>query len=287
MRGRSFKGNIDSSNPCYSFNYIGKSNRLYVFEAPIDMLSFITMYQRDWKQDSYVSLCGVSEQAMLKMIEMNPHLSHVILCLDHDKAGIETSEKFYDILTARKIQCDKLVSQYKDWNEDIKASHNLYASPPEKHPQYMLRDEICTEIYSLTSELRNMDYSLLKLTKLFYNCKINNTEQIVESLKQLSAFSLLAAEKEYRQMGTSQGMDDVQNRLYHGFKAYENRSRLGSRLDMIGQELLKTNKYQGILSETEKASIAESYEVIAQHSLKAIILIELQEQKQIKEMTMQ
>lgn len=290
-RGKSFKGNIDSSNPCYSFNYIGKSNKLYVFEAPIDMLSFITIYQRDWQQHSYVSLCGVSEQAMIKMIETNPHLSHVILCLDHDKAGIETSEKFYDILTAREIKCDKLVPKYKDWNEDVKASYNLYASPPEEHPQYILRDEICVEIYSLTSELRNKDYSLLKVNKLFHNCKTSNTGQIVESLKQLSAFSLLAAVKEYIQIGASQGIDAAKGRLYYGFKAYQNRSRLSNRLDMIGQELLKISKYQGILSETDKASIAESYEVIAQHSLKAIILIELeeqkQEQKQMKEMAMQ
>lgn len=92
-------------------------------------------------------------------------------------------------------------------------------------------------------------------------------------------------------MGTSQGIDTVQNRLYYGFKAYENRSRLNSRLDMIEQEIMKVSKYQGILSEREKESIAKSYESIAQHSLKAIILIELQElkqeQKQIKEITMQ
>ena len=92
-------------------------------------------------------------------------------------------------------------------------------------------------------------------------------------------------------MGTSQGIDSVKNRLYYEFKAYENRSRLNSRLDMIGQDFLKINKYQVILSETETVSIAESYGVIAQHSLKAIILFQVQEQeqeeKQIKEMTMQ
>src|SRR5699024_8311101 len=41
-RGNPFKGNVEGSNPCYSFNYIGASNKLYVFEAPIDLLSFIT-----------------------------------------------------------------------------------------------------------------------------------------------------------------------------------------------------------------------------------------------------
>lgn len=289
-KGRSFKGNVDSSNPSYSFNYIGETNRLYVFEAPIDMLSFITMYQKDWQQHSYVSLCGVSEQAMLKMLEVNPHLNYVILCLDHDIAGIEASEKFYDILADEKIRYDKLVPKYKDWNEDIKASHNLIASPPEEHPQYILRDEIYLEIINLTSELKEIDYSILKLNNVFYNCRKDNTEQMVESLKQLSALSLLAAENEYRQMRSNQDINIIQQRLCYGFKAYENRIRLNNRLDMIGQELLKISKYQGIVSETEKLSIAKSYEVVAQHSLKSIILIELQEQKQeqkqLKEMTM-
>ena len=289
-KGRSFKGNADSSNPSYSFNYIGETNRLYVFEAPIDMLSFITMYQKDWQQHSYVSLCGVSEQAMLKMLEVNPHLNYVILCLDHDIAGIEASEKFYDILSDEKIRYDKLVPKYKDWNEDIKASHNLIASPPEEHPQYILRDEIYLEIINLTSELKEIDYSILKLNNVFYNCRKDNTEQMVESLKQLSALSLLAAENEYRQMRSNQDINIIQQRLCYGFKAYENRIRLNNRLDMIEKEILKISKYQGIVSETEKLSIAKSYEVVAQHSLKAIILIELQEQKQeqkqLKEMTM-
>ncbi|WP_312907009.1 DUF3991 domain-containing protein [Tissierella praeacuta] len=290
-KGKKFKGNIESSDPCYSFNYIGKSNKFYIFEAPIDMLSFITMYQRDWQQDSYVSLCGVSEQAMLKMLEINPHLNHIILCLDYDIAGIETSEKFYDILADRKIRCDKLMPKYKDWNEELKASFNLPAISAEEHPHYTLRDKICSKIYNLTSELKSKDNSLQKLNKLFHKCKTNNMEQIVETLKQLSAFSLLLAEREYGQMGTNQDMDVVKDRLYYGFKAYENRSRLNSRLNMIGQEILKINKCEGIISEKEKANIAKSYESIAQHSLKAIILIELQEQKQeqrqIKEMTMQ
>jgi transcription termination factor NusB len=290
-KGKKFKGNIESSDPCYSFNYIGKSNKLYVFEAPIDMLSFITMYPEYWQHDSYVSLCGVSEQAMLKMIEINPHLNHVILCLDYDIAGIETSEKFNDILADRKIRCDKLMTEYKDWNEDLKASLNLPAIPREEHPQYKLRDKICLEINGLMSELKDTDNSLSKLNKLFYKCKTSNSRQVVETLKQLSAFSLILAEKEYKQMGNTKGVDTVQSKLYSGFKAYENRSRLNSRLDIIEQEILKVSKYEGILSKKEKESIANSFESIAQHGLKAIILIELQElkqeQKQVKEMTMQ
>jgi len=69
-QGKSFKGNIDSSNPYYSFHYLGTSRKLYVFEAPIDMLSFITTYKNtDWKNHSYVALCGLSEKQCSKYLK--------------------------------------------------------------------------------------------------------------------------------------------------------------------------------------------------------------------------
>ena len=39
--GKAFKGNEESSDPKYSFHWTGKSGRIYVFEAPIDLLSFL------------------------------------------------------------------------------------------------------------------------------------------------------------------------------------------------------------------------------------------------------
>lgn len=38
--GKSFRMNEDGSDSSYGFGYAGKGNRLYVFEAPIDLLSF-------------------------------------------------------------------------------------------------------------------------------------------------------------------------------------------------------------------------------------------------------
>ena len=87
--GKSFRINVEGSDPRYSFHHTGHSDRLYVFEAPIDLLSFLTLYPKDWQKHSFVSLCGTSEHAMLWMLEQNPAIKSVILCLDHDAAGIE------------------------------------------------------------------------------------------------------------------------------------------------------------------------------------------------------
>ena len=43
--GNSFRQTIEDSDTKYSFAHFGKSNMLFVFEAPIDMLSFITLYE--------------------------------------------------------------------------------------------------------------------------------------------------------------------------------------------------------------------------------------------------
>lgn len=285
--GKSFKGNVENSNPCYSFHYTGTSNRLYVFEAPIDMLSFITIYKStNWQKHSYVALCGVSEQSMLTMLENNPNLNHVLLCLDHDTAGIEASEKFQDILYEKKIECSRMISKCKDWNEDIKESLNHPAIPSEEHPQYIIRDEVCSEIKEYIIEINKNDDLHSRLKTLFEKCNNNNAEQMVENLKQLTALSLCLASNEYRQMGYPSETDKLLTGLHDGFKAYENRSKLNNRLLEIQKELEQVGKQQGVICENDKKDIARRYETIAGHCLKTIITIVMQQQKQEKKQLM-
>ena len=82
----------------YSFHHDGESEWLFVFEAPIDMLAFITLHRKDWQKHSYVALCSVSERALLHRINVNPKLRKVVLCLDNDNAGISACEQIKGIL---------------------------------------------------------------------------------------------------------------------------------------------------------------------------------------------
>ena len=119
--GKAYKGNIEGSNPYYSFNYKGSGKRLYVFEAPIDMLSFISMYKdHNWQKYSYVALCGLSEKAMLKQLEINNKIDTVVLCLDNDDAGQKAEEKFEKILTEKNLSVKRLVPKLKDFNDELK-----------------------------------------------------------------------------------------------------------------------------------------------------------------------
>lgn len=122
--GQAFKGNVDGCDPRHSFHWIGESDALYVFEAPVDMLSFITLNPQGWQRHSYVSLCGVGGQAMLWMLEQYPQLRQVSLCLDNDEAGHKASERLGTILRQKDYPCSQIIPQYKDWNDDLQTQNN-------------------------------------------------------------------------------------------------------------------------------------------------------------------
>lgn len=120
-QGVGFKGNVDGCDPRYSFHWIGESERMYVFEAPIDLLSYITLHPQDWQQHSYVALCGVGSQAMMWMLEQFPQCCQVLLCLDNDEAGYQASERLKQQLTEKGYGSKRFMSQGKDWNDDLAA----------------------------------------------------------------------------------------------------------------------------------------------------------------------
>lgn len=118
--GKSYKGNIESSNPCYTFNRKGTSDRLYVFEAPIDLLSFISLHKNsDWQKHSFVALCGLSEQPMVKQLDNNEKLKTVVFCLDNDDAGQKAFERLKKTLMERGMTVKRVVPILKDFNEDL------------------------------------------------------------------------------------------------------------------------------------------------------------------------
>lgn len=117
-----FKGNIDSCSPEYSFHWNGRSDRLYLFEAPIDMLSFISLHKGNWKIHSYAACCGVADYVMWQMLKDNSNINSVCLCLDNDEAGQLANKRISEKLTQKGIQSEILVPIHKDWNEDLTLS---------------------------------------------------------------------------------------------------------------------------------------------------------------------
>lgn len=111
-----YRGDVAGSDKSYGFCHRGADNQLFVFEASIDLLSFIQLFPKDWKKRSYLSLGGVSSVALMTFLSERPQITSIFLCLDNDHAGNEACEKLAgEIPDGYRVI--RLKPARKDWNE--------------------------------------------------------------------------------------------------------------------------------------------------------------------------
>ena len=114
--GIKYRGDVAGSDKSYGFCHRGEDNQLFVFEAAIDLLSFIQLFPKDWKKRSYLSLGGVSSVALMTFLSERPQITSVFLCLDNDHTGNEACEKLAgEIPDGYRVI--RLKPARKDWNE--------------------------------------------------------------------------------------------------------------------------------------------------------------------------
>ena len=160
--GNSFRITCQGSDTRYSFAHFGESKRLYVFEAPIDMMSFLTLYPKDWQKHSYIAMNGVYENAVLTALKNHSNLSEVILCVDNDEGGIEAVNRLRDILNENGYSnVKRLAPEFKDWNECLKSQNGVEPLPAVPHKR---KDEYLKEV----SELGYLKCRPDKLTSQIY-----------------------------------------------------------------------------------------------------------------------
>ena len=111
-----FRQDVAGAEKSFGFAHRGTDKQLMVFEAPIDLLSFIELFPKNWQQHSYLALGGVSAKALQQFLSERPDMERVFLCLDSDKAGEDACKRLAallpDIMSATRIQPTR-----KDWNE--------------------------------------------------------------------------------------------------------------------------------------------------------------------------
>ena len=121
LPGNRFFMDIDGSDKQYFFRHIGTNSDVYVFEAPIDMLSYITMNKENWQESSYVCLGGVAIDALKNVLSTNEQISKVYMCVDRDDAGDKTVKRIGDELNEMGYEWERIFPENKDWNEDLTA----------------------------------------------------------------------------------------------------------------------------------------------------------------------
>ncbi len=248
--GRNFRMNGDGSNSSYGFGYAGKGNRLYVFEAPIDLLSFLTLYPKDWQENSYIALSGVAEHAMLQMLKDYQNLDTIILCLDHDPAGIEACGRLAEILAGngyKKIQ--SLKPAYKDWNEELKNLNGEEAVPAQKHPKIM---ECSTWISVLKQvvESMNIKYATKEYICHYYQeiynalkggrTKENLEEAFDEAGMILSGVLVKCMEKEGRALGKEVDAVRILDNLQKRYQPHKDKGNFNTRIRNMQKAFVET-----------------------------------------------
>ena len=119
-----FRQDIAGSDKSYPFRYEGNGNQLFVFEAPIDLLSFICLYPQDWKNRSYLALGGVSGKALDRFLSERKDTQKVFLCLDSDTAGSEACTRLAQSIPS-EIAVIRLVPARKDWNDVLRQQGDI------------------------------------------------------------------------------------------------------------------------------------------------------------------
>ena len=98
----SFRLDVKGSDKAFNFCYRGEGERLFVFEAPIDLLSFLCLFKKEWQKQSYLALGGVGEKALLRFLSDRPNIKTVYLCLDSDQAGNDACSRLVELMPEGK-----------------------------------------------------------------------------------------------------------------------------------------------------------------------------------------
>lgn len=115
-----FRQTLPGSQGEFSFHWPGTSGKLYVFEAPIDLLSYISLHPEEWQDHTYVALCGVSAAPIHRLLEAQPQLEEVILCLDNDEAGHKAARRIAaELLREWNVTVSAEFPSQKDWNDEL------------------------------------------------------------------------------------------------------------------------------------------------------------------------
>lgn len=300
-RGEPYKGNVEGSDPNCSFHYLGTDGTLYVFEAPVDLLSFITLNPKDWRQHSYVALDGVAEHAMLHLLKCHTNLKNVVLCLDHDAAGIEAVYRLKDVLADHDVydpaymDIEILRSRYKDWNEDLKALHGVSPIPAGEHPKLALLPEIrerltadCKEMEDI-SDLNGIIREQFRRLGPFLDSEklaAANRTLVDAGLRRTAAAALLAARRELAQMERPVTSEQLAAEVIGSYRPHRDRGWLHTKVEDIRlaeAEIDRRVHQSGIRTLEDRMNLVGDYKRLALACVKARLSVRLELSPPIQE----
>lgn len=170
--GKSFRQTVEGSDTRYSFAHFGESEKLFVFEAPIDMLSYLTLYPENWQEHSYIAMNGVYENAVLTALKEHSNLSEIVICTDNDVGGIDAADRLKDVLRENNYEnISRVAPKSKDFNEDLKQLNGvdfLSAVPHKIKEEYHRQAENLEYLKCRPDKLKSQIYATFKNNQYRY-----------------------------------------------------------------------------------------------------------------------
>ncbi|MCM1059899.1 MAG: DUF3991 and toprim domain-containing protein [Eubacterium sp.] len=246
--GKSFRQTVEGSDTRYSFSHFGGSEKIFVFEAPIDMLSFITLYKNNWHEHNYIAMNGIYENAVLKALGSHSNISEIYLCTDNDVGGIDAAYRLRDILNENGYtKIGRTVSQNKYWNEDLKALYGIEPVPAVPH--------IRREKYLSFAD--NLQYKSVQLNRLVQT--ISSAENYLSAARILLSASAVLISRT-RDIPTNEMFEKLKNGLKNQYKSYADKGTLSSKISEF-DKLKKTVDFKlrkSAFSESEIKDISKA-----------------------------
>jgi hypothetical protein len=85
-----FKRDVPGSDKSYPFCLAGSSDKVFVFESPIDAMAHASMmlsFGLDWHKHHHISLGCLSDKALERFLSWHSEISRIVFCYDNDKDG--------------------------------------------------------------------------------------------------------------------------------------------------------------------------------------------------------
>ena len=134
-----YRKNVKSSDKAYSFNIRANvpTNRVFVFESPIDLLSHAALNCRNvkkvseqkgipydkgcWLKHNRLSLSGTSYMAVLEeYLKRYPEIKNIACCLDNDETGVKTANTIHSYFSQKGyVVTIHHASIGKDYNDTL------------------------------------------------------------------------------------------------------------------------------------------------------------------------
>lgn len=127
-----YKRCVSGSNLNYPFGYFGGGEKLYVFEAAVDLMSWMCLNRSiELSHQNYIAIGGLHINPVFHTLEARQNIKTVIFCTDNDvdgklpdgtphNHGQEFAKKHAHNLQTMGYDSSTLIPSAKDWNEDLK-----------------------------------------------------------------------------------------------------------------------------------------------------------------------